>query len=323
MNNYLKLSIIVGCFVFLHEQASNASIPTSVAKAVTKYFGKEGSEQATEFLAKKASKEAMERVSQIALREAGEEGIEQVARMTSKHGPELLMALDNVGAVKPMLKALDEIPEEQVGAAIAKLAAGESGKSLGEAVVRYGAKALTTEIAHPGVGLVLLKHFGDEGADLASRMTGEQAITIARHADEISTLPSAQRSGVLSLIRSDTERVVQFAGRFVEANPGKSLFTVATTAVILAEPERILGGDEVVFDAEGNPIVVSKAGIVGRMIESGGNAAAHVSNNFLQPLFYAVLAFAGTFAALFLAIKLWHAHKREQLKTLDATKKSS
>ncbi len=304
------------------QRLMGSSIPTSVVKAVVKYFGKEGAEQATEFLAKSASKEVIERVATMAAREGGEEAVEQVAKLTAKHGPEVLMALHNSATVLPVMKALDEIPASQVRAALGKLAAGESGKALSTAVTRYGAKALETELKHPGAGLVLLKHFGDDGAELASKMTSDQAIVIARHADEIAALPAAQRTGVLSLIRNDTEKVVAFAGRFIEANPGKSLFTVATTTIILAEPERILGGDEVVFDADGNPIVVSKAGIVGRSIESTGKAAEHISNNFVQPLFYAALAFAGTFAALWIMLKLWHTHKREKQLTEQAMLKN-
>ncbi|WP_345684104.1 hypothetical protein [Novipirellula caenicola] len=304
------------------QQITANAIPTSVVKAIVKYFGKEGAEQATEFLAKNVSKEVMERVATTAAREGGEEAVEQVARLTAKHGPEVLMALDNSTAVLPVMKALEELPASQVRVALGKLAAGESGKALSTAVTRYGVKTLETELKHPGAGLVLLKHFGDDGAELASKMTSDQAIVIARHADEIAALPAAQRTGVLSLIRKDTEKVVAFAGRFIEANPGKSLFTVATTTIILAEPERILGGDEVVFDADGNPIVVSKAGIVGRSIESTGKAAEHISNNFLQPLFYAALAFAGTFAALWIMLKLWHTHKREKQLTEQAMLKN-
>ncbi|EMI18009.1 hypothetical protein RMSM_05052, partial [Rhodopirellula maiorica SM1] len=219
------------------QRLAASSVPTSVVKAIVKYFGKEGAEQATEFLAKNASKEVMQRVTTMAAREGGEEAVEQVAKLTAKHGPEVLTALDNSTAVLPVIKALDEIPATQVRTAIGKLAAGESGKALSAAVTRYGAKALETELKHPGAGLVLLKHFGDDGAELAGKMTSDQAIVIARHADEIAALPAAQRTGVLSLIRNDTEKVVAFAGRFIEANPGKSLFTVATTTIILAEPE--------------------------------------------------------------------------------------
>ena len=111
------------------------------------------------------------------------------------------------------------------------------------------------------------------------------------------------------MIRNDTARMVGFVGRFAEANPGKTLFTAATTAVILAEPERILGGDEVVFDAEGNPIVIRKGGLADRAIEAGGNVAGHVSERYLRPLYLMIAAFAGAFVLAWLALKLWQFRK--------------
>ena len=92
----------------------------------------------------------------------------------------------------------------------------------------------------------------------------------AQHADDLAKLPASQRQSVLAILRSDTERMVGFMGRFAADNPGKVLFTAATTTVILAESDRILGGDEIVFEADGNPIVVTKAGLMGRTLDSGG-----------------------------------------------------
>ena len=293
--------------IFLAQKHVEASVASSISKAISRYAGREGVEQAGKYAASKAGKEAIERVSQIAIKQGGEEAAERVVRLASHHGPEAIKALDNVDSLVPVLNALDEIPESQVRTVLTKLAAGESGQMLGQQIAKIGVKAIATELKHPGVGVVLMRHLGDDGAELATRMTTDQAIVIARHADEIAALPGPQRAGVLAMIRNDVQSVASFAGRFLEANPGKSLFTVATTAVILAEPDRILGGDEIVFDAEGNPVVVSKSGLVDRTIDStieaGGNAAAHVSNQFLQPLFFAVLVFVGTFASLWLMIK--------------------
>ncbi len=44
--------------------------------------------------------------------------------------------------------------------------------------------------------------------------------------------------------------------------------------MILAEPDRILGGDELTFDSDGNPIVISKQGLAGRTIAATGASAA-------------------------------------------------
>ena len=291
------------------------AVASSVAKAILKYFGKEGSEEAAEFLSQKGSQELLERVTSKAAKEGGDEAMEQVAKLAGKHGPEALAALDNVPNLLPIMKVLDELPPGQINAALVRLAAGKPGRELAEGIGKFGLAALRSELKHPGVGLSLVRNFGEEGAELAARLTTDQAVSVGRHADQIARLPTAQRNGIMALLRNDTERVIGFLGRFVQANPGKTLFTVATTTVILAEPERILGGDEIVFDAEGNPIVVQKAGLVGRTVEAGGVAAEHVSERYLRPVFLAIMAFLGTFAVLWMGIKLWHVNAREKQRT--------
>ena len=288
---------------------------SAVAKAIMKYFGKEGTEEATEYLARQGGRELAERVGSAALREGGEEASEQVGKLVAKYGPDALTALDNAPQIKPVLAALDELPESQVRSALTRLSAGASGRELAETVGRVGASALRSEIKHPGVGAMLARTLGDDGAELAGKLSTDQAVAVARHADDLAALPSGPRNGVLALIRNDTERMVSFMGRFAADNPGKTLFTAATTTIILAESERILGGDEIVFDADGNPIVVSKSGIAGRTMKAGGEALGHVSMNYLQPLFYVLIAFVATFATLFMMLKLWHTHQREKMVT--------
>ena len=312
-----------GPSVLTHETGSSAFAGgpialvsgSAVAKAVMKYFGREGVEEATEYMARQGGREMAERVGAAALREGGEEATEQVSKLAAAYGPDALAALDNADEVLPLLAALDEIPESQVRSALARLSAGSAGKELAKSVGRMGASALRSELKHPGVGGVIARALGDEGAELAGKLSSDQAVALARHADDLAVLPTSQRRGVLALMRSDAERMVGFMGKFAADNPGKTLFTAATTTVILAESERILGGDEVVFDADGNPIVVTKAGIVGRSIESGGKALGHVSDRYVQPLFMTLMAFLVTFAALFMFLKLWHTHQREKLAT--------
>ncbi|MCO8124218.1 hypothetical protein NHH03_20920 [Stieleria sp. TO1_6] len=323
--NRLAVPVITAvlCAALLAVTASRAvAVPavlsgTAVARAVMKYFGKEGTEQATEFLAKQGGREVAERVGAAALREGGQEAAEQVTRLTAKYGPEALSALDNAPSLGPVLRALGELPESQVGPALARLSAGSAGRELAETVSRVGSSALRSEMKLPGVGGMLVRTLGDDGAALATKLTSKQAVAVGRHADELAALPSTQRAGVMSLLRRDTERMVSFMGRFAADNPGKTLFTAATTTIILAESERILGGDEIVFDAEGNPIVVSKAGIAGRTMKAGGEAIGHVSVNYLQPLFYTVIAFIVAFMTLFMLLKLWHTHQREKLVTAN------
>lgn len=311
--------IAVSCTTFIQAAPSTAILSgTAVARAVMKYFGKEGTEEATEFLARQGGRELAERVGTAALREGGEETAEQVSRLAATYGPDALKALDNAPQMAPVLAALDELPESQVRSALARLSAGASGRQLAESVSRVGAAALRSDLVHPGVGAALARSLGDEGAELASKLSTDQAITVARHADDVAALPATQRESVMALLHRDGERMVAFMGRFAADNPGKTLFTAATTAVLLAESERILGGDEIVFDADGNPIVVSKAGLAGRTIQAGGKVMAEVSETYLKPLYLTVLAFVVTFASLFLCVKLWHTHQRSKRLTDEA-----
>lgn len=326
---HLRWRRIVIAFLVLLTAAGAASpiahaVPmlsgTAVARAVMKYFGKEGIEEGTEFMARQGGREMAERIAATALREGGEETAEKVAKFAADHGPEALRAFDNAPQLAPVLAALEELPESQVRGALSRLAAGASGRELAASVSRVGASALRTEMAHPGIGAALTRSLGDEGADLASKLSTDQAIAVTRHADDLAALPTSQRQGVMALLHSDAERMVQFMGRFAADNPGKTLFTAATTTVLLAESERILGGDEIVFDAEGNPIVISKTGLAGRTLQAGGRVVAEVSNSYIRPLYLTVMAFVVTFATLFLLMKLWHVHQREKLATTGLLK---
>jgi hypothetical protein len=319
--------MLVATFLAAPASAAPVSgVASSAAKGIIKYFGKAGTREATEYLSKKGSRELVERVTASAARQGGEEAVEQVVRVTGKYGPEALSALDNSPAILPIIRSLDELPETQAKAALARLSAGKSGKQLAEATVKYGSAALRSELKHPGAGLILVRNLGDDGAELASRLSADEAIAIGRHAEDIAKLPTVQRRGVLSMLRQDTEKTLAFVGRFIEANPGKTLFTAATTAVILAEPERILGGDEIAFDADGNPIVVRKGGLADRAMEAGGAIAGHVSVHYLRPLYLVLVAVGGFVAAAWLAIKAWQFKKLRSLtrkaSSLSAAKKT-
>lgn len=286
-------------------QASVPAVAASVGKALLKYFGKQGGEEATEYLSRKGGKEIMERVVTTATRQGGDEAVEQVARLTGKYGPDALAALDNAPSLMPLIRTLDELPPSQVKLALTRLAAGKSGRELAEAIAVHGGSALRMELKHPGVGLFFVRSFGDEGVELASKMTTDQAIVVARHADDIGKLPAVQKSGLIGMLKGNTEQMVGFMARFVEANPGKTLFTVAATTVILAEPERILGGDEIVFDADGNPVLISKSGFVDRAMEAGGEVASHVSTNYVRPIYLTIMAFVGVFVVIWGSLKYW------------------
>lgn len=287
-------------------QAMIPGLGSSVAKAVIRYFGKEGAEEATEFMTRKGGQEIVERVTQVALREGGEETVDQVAKLTTKYGPDVVGALDNAPAIRPILNVVDELPEAEARSALSRLAAGSTGRELAQTVARRGTVALKAELKQPGVGGSLVRWFGDDGAKMADNLTADQAITIARHGEDISRLPLSQKEGIFSLMRSDTERFVGFVGRFVENNPGKTLFTAAGTTLILAESERMLGGDEIVYDADGNPVLVTKPGFLGRPAAIAERLSSHLSTNYIQPLFYAAITFVVVFGLIYTWKRMSH-----------------
>ena len=281
----------------------------TIVRAVTNYFGKESASEATEWLTKMGGKEVAERLTTKATTEGGEATVEQIAGLAGKYGPDAVRGLDNVPALRPVLGAIDELPESQIGPALARLGAGQSGKELADTVTRYGAGAIRAELKHPGVGVRFASNFGDEGIAIAEKLTTAQAIAIGRHVDDIAKLPPTQRNALLTMISEQSDRFATFVGDFIKQNPGKTLFTVSGTTVVLANKDAILGGDEIVFDKDGNPVVMSKQGLVER---AASRATTEVSNRVVSPLVNVFVPLGAIVVAGFSGIKLYGVWKRQQ-----------
>lgn len=310
--NATKVSITLlalGMAAAIAPISSHAAGAATVVRAITRFFGKESAEEAAQWMAKKGGQEAVERLATKASKEGGEAVVDQVAEMATKYGPTAIQGLDNAPILKPVISAIDELPAEQAGKALTRLAAGAEGRELAEAVTRYGSGAMRAELKHPGVGVRFATQLGDEGIELAEKLTTQQAIAIGRHVDDIARLPPSQRGALLTLIGEQTDRFAKFVGDFVMRNPGKTLFTAATTTVVLANRDAILGGDEIVFDAEGNPIVVSKSGIIER---AGARATTEVSERVVSPMVSMLVPMIAGIVAVYAAIKLYGVWRRQQ-----------
>lgn len=290
-------------------QAQGAAIREGgeqLLRAVSKYLGKPTAQAAVEELAEHGGEAAVRRVAQKALSEGGEPTLNRMVATASKYGPDAVRMFDNVPTVSPVLKSLDEIPEEVVSTALKRLAAGQPGRELAEVAEQYGGKAILVELKHPGVGTGLVRSLGDEGVRIGDSLATDQAIVLAKHADDIAKLPAAQRAGILDLLHRDATGVVGFIGRFMEKHPGKTLFAASATTIILANPERILGGDEIVLDANGVPHLVSKPGLMGRTTE-------HAVQSVVRPLMTYVIPLAAVAFAAWLGIKLWAAYSKAKI----------
>lgn len=239
----------------------------ALANAVLRYLGKESASEAAEQLAKLGGREGLERVASRTLQEGGEQALRKLTTNVAAYGPDYVIALKTVQSPQAIIKALDDLPPDAVRPALRALGSRTAGASVGSAVEKYGAKALQAEVRCEGVGARLVETLGDEGYHAVTTLARDEAITLGRYADDIARLPDSQKSGVLQLLHDDGSRMAAFMGRFLEKNPGKVLFTSAAAAVLLTNSERLLGGDEIVFDSDGNPIVAAKRGFLGRLLD--------------------------------------------------------
>mgnify|MGYP006427081089 CR=1 FL=1 len=277
-----------------------------VTEALGRYFSRTGGREITQELVEFGGEAAVRRVAERAFREGGDDALNALVRTARSHGPDALRAADNAVNIPRLLRAVDDLPEEMASQAIRRLSAGAEGRLLAETVERFGAQALRAEVRHPGIGGNLVRHLGDDGVAFASQASRQQAITISRHADDIARLPDTQRAGVLRILREDFDRGVAFMARFIENNPGKVLFTAATTTVVLANADKVLGGDgdgEIVIGPDGEPVYVPKPGLVDRIV---GSAVQQILAIILP-----ILALAG---AIWLGVKIWFHYRLTKLK---------
>ncbi len=285
-----------------------------IMKSLSKYLKSSTTRELGAELAEYGGEAAVKRLAQKAMSEGGEEAVQRIAVQAGKHGPETIRALQQSDAILPVLRSLDEIPEASVEAALKRLAASQ-GDELSKTITQYGTKALQTELAHPGVGTTLVRSLGQDGIELGEKLTREEALQLARYADEIATLPSSQKSGILSMLHQDAKGMVSFMGRFIEKNPGKTLFAASTTTIILAQPERILGGDDIVLDANGVPHLVSKPGLIGRTAEQA-------SQSIIRPIMVYLAPILAIMIAGWLGIKGWFLYRSTKAAVGNLSRKS-
>lgn len=237
---------------------AQASVGGEIIKAISRYLaketGQEATEQAVKQMTKQVGEELIERTAQKVVREGSEKSLVEVGELVAKHGPDVVRALDNAPDALPVLKLLNELPADEIGKAASRLAAGRTGKELATLGTKVGVVALRAEAKHPGVGVRFAKALGSDGAELSLKLTSDQAVQIGRHVDDIAQLPAMQQSQLMSMISSNADRFATFVGRFVEKNPGKVLFTAASTPIILANSAAIFGDGDPLTDSEGNPL---------------------------------------------------------------------
>ncbi|HEV2296301.1 MAG TPA: hypothetical protein VGR35_20835 [Tepidisphaeraceae bacterium] len=225
----------------------------ALVKQMTKRGGATAAREVAEIGGSAAARETLER----AAREGGEQLATRVSRYGALHGPVALRAMRASPA--RMVAALDELPENLVRPALR--AAAREPDTIARLVASHGAGALESAARHPGVGSKLITSFGDDGVKLSRKLTTDQAVVVARHADEIAKLPAPQRAGVMQALAKSPARVVGY----LERHP-KVLLTAAGVVTLVALKDEIVGTTQLALDAAGNPIAVAKPGFIERLV---------------------------------------------------------
>lgn len=242
---------------------------TEVLEAVGKWAAKSGEKDVTEWLAKEVNKKAIAELTEKVLTDGGEEGVQRLVRLASTHGSDVIRAVDNIPSPLPVLRAFDDLPDDMVLVASRRIAAGQQGRELAEWVSVGGSKVLKAEIRHPGLGGAFVNTLGDVGFVAAQRIPESAMIRFSSHADDLAKLPFHQRNAILNLMGNKYEQMERFIGNFINNNPGKTLFTAASTTVILTNSERLFGDEKIITDADGNIIrIETKPGFFERITDN-------------------------------------------------------
>ena len=249
------------------------------AKELAEALVKQGGREAAEELSKMGGEAAVRETLEAAAREGGEALVNKTSQYALAHGPLALQAMR--AAPARMAGALDALPPQLVKPAL--YAAAREPQVVSRIVTEFGSGALEVAAKHPGVGTRIVQNFGDDGIKAGRALSTDQAVTLARHADDIAALAPAQRSALLGKIAQSPRVVLDY----LERHP-RVLTTAAGVGTVLALKDEIVGTSEIVTGPDGQPVAVAKPGLIERVmtserspIRTGLNAAVLVLVAFL------------------------------------------
>jgi precorrin-6x reductase len=297
MRGRIILFVILACFVANH---SMANIVTKGAREIAEAILRKGGKEATEELAEYGGKQAIQEVLEKASREGGSELVERVIRYGKKYGVSAVRTIDNAPSL--YVRSLDKLPEEMIERAL--WAAQRKPEVITRLVSDYGADALRVAAKHRGVGSRIVAQLGDDGVQMAKDLTEEQGVILARHADDIASLPRQQRNQVVDAIISAPKRTIDY----MEKHP-KVFGTAAGIATLVALKDEVFGTYEEVTTHPDGTKTVSKRGILERILDK-----------FHTPLTAIIVVFAVIIGG-WGAIKIWGEYRREKVRVLKAEAK--
>lgn len=248
--------------------AQAAAVGRAAVKETLEAIGRratsEGAESVTreliQFGGEAAVRETVERVA----REAGEQTAMRAARLVDAHGVVALRAIRSApsGGAAPLIAAIDQTAPDLVAPALRALARDGEGEALATLGARFGPSALETAARHPGVGTRLVGSLGEDGVLIAARATTDEAISFARHADDLAALAPDTRAGVMRALAAAPGK----AAAFLDKHP-KFFLIAGAGALFVANADSLLDGTaQVVLGPDGKATLVERAGLLERAV---------------------------------------------------------
>ena len=198
------------------------------AEMIMRRSGQKAAGEIAEFGGQTALRESLEKIG----KESGEEIMKKAGVFAADYGPTALRSIER--SPKAMTAALDKLSPQFRQTAIHIV--DRDPKVMVSLVERYGSDALEAAARHPGVGATLTQKLGTQGIEAARKATTNEAIILARHADEIAALAPTSRQAVLAAISKAPAK----AAAILEKNP-KLLLTAAGVTIFLGARDSFIG----------------------------------------------------------------------------------
>lgn len=281
--------------------AQTSALGKLAKQLVARLLEKGGSKAAKE-LAELGGEKAVREVLETATREGGEQLVERLAAAATTHGSVILRGA-KVSPAK-FLTAFESVEPSLREAALQGIR--REPDLMARLVAEVGRDALVVEARHPGIGIKVLKELGADGANIAAKLSADEAVRLSRMAKSVGSAPTPQRRELLDLVAKAPAKTMSL----LEKHPNV-LTTAALLTAFLASKEQLFGNEEVVVGPDGAIIKKGKPGFFSRILEL-----------FHGPV-SGLLYLAGAAFVVWAGIKIWGTYRITRVKVASAEKTPS
>jgi hypothetical protein len=303
------VSVMTGAAIVLmpirRASAQEAEIATTIAKEIVQTLGKDATEFGGESMAEQTAKRLLSEAAESGAKGGGRIARVQVKRILASGKEPLIFDLKSIsGKSLPLLEDVSDEALPEVVGTLARPGIDKGIQSLGSVALRKA--ALSGETRLPGAGLKLVQHYGEDGVQLASKLTEDQANSViaALRPNAVNSLPAAERSRLLNaLVSRPDARVFNLEG---VTGP---LVVVAGGVVVWHGIDVAFSPDERVTERPDGTVVREKTSVGSRAVGMMPAAVRELST----PLKWTGVTFA-VGATLCVVLIIWRYQTRQRLK---------